>query len=146
MIRVLSETFSHSVLDLSGATSEEILQTVLGQADQVLIVLTAEIPAVWRALNLIQFLEKGGLDPKLKILLNRAQTGGDIGPKEIEKALKRQIFWKVPNNYRSTMAALNAGRAVVEVTHSTLAQSDSALAESLTGIKKTKRGLLGLFS
>jgi pilus assembly protein CpaE len=146
LIRVLSETFSHSVLDLSGVMSEELLQAVLERVDQVLVVLTAEIPAVWRALHLIQFLEQGGLDSKLKILLNRAQTGGDIGPKEIEKALKRRIFWQVPNNYRSTMAALNAGRAAVEGNHSNLAQSYSVLAESLTGIKKAKKRLLGLFS
>ncbi len=148
LLRVLSETFSHSVLDLSGAISEEILQTSVERADEVLVVLTAEIPAVWRTLHLIQFLEQGGLDPKLKLLLNRAQSGGEIGPGDIEKTLKRRIFWQVPNNYRSTIEALNAGQAVVEVNHSNLAQSYLGLAEALTGLKKIKKkkGFLGLFS
>ncbi len=148
LISVLSESFSHSVLDLSGAISEEILQTAVERADEVLVVLTAEIPAVWRTLHLIQFLEQGGLDPKLKLLLNRAQSGGDISSGDIEKTLKKKIFWQVPNNYRSTIQALNAGRAVVEVNHSNLAQSYLGLAEALTGLKKAKKrkGLLGLFS
>ena len=84
----------------------------------------------------------------MKLLLNRAQSGGEIGPGDIEKTLKRRIFWQVPNNYRSTIEALNAGQAVVEVNHSNLAQSYLGLAEALTGLKKIKKkkGFLGLFS
>jgi pilus assembly protein CpaE len=148
LIQVLSETFSHTVLDISGAISEEILGAAVERADNVLVVLTAEIPAIWRTLHLIQFLEREGLDPKLKLLLNRAQSGGDISPGDIEKTLKRKIFWQVPNNYRSTIAALNAGQAVVDVNHSNLAQSYAELAEALTGVRrdKKKKGFLGLFS
>ena len=148
LIRVLSEAFTHSVLDLSGAISEEILQTAVERADEVVVVLTAEIPAVWRTLHLIHFLEESGLDSKLKLLLNRAQSREDITVGDIEKTLKRKIFWKVPNNYRSTIAALNSGQAVVEVNHSNLAQSYEALAEALTQLKKAKhrKGFLGLFS
>lgn len=148
LISVLSQTFTHTVLDLSSAISEEFLQAVVQKSDKVLVVLTAEIPAVWRAMHLIDFFKQAGLDPKLKLLLNRAQSGGDISAGDIEKTLKRKIFWQVPNNYRSTIAALNAGQSVVEVNHSNLTRSYLGLAESLTGLSKTRsrKGLLSLFS
>jgi pilus assembly protein CpaE len=148
LVGVLAESFSHSVLDLSGGAGEDFLQAATEKADAILVVLTAEIPAIWRTLRLVRYLDEVGHGDKIKVLLNRSQKRSEISPREIEKTLERPIHWEIPNNYRATLESINAGLPVVEVNNSGLARSFGELAQDLTGIRavRKKTGLRGWFS
>lgn len=148
LLAVLERTFTHTVLDLSGTVSEGFLGAVAGRSSAILVVLTSEIPAIWRTHRLLEFLDRRGDGEKARVVLNRSQKQGDITVKEIEKTLNRALYWELPNNYRTTMDSINRGLPVVEVNHSNLARSYEDLAQRLTGLRREerKKGLLSLFS
>jgi len=148
LLSVLSDSFTHSVLDLSGAVSDEFLQSSAERASRILVVLTSEIPAIWRTHRLLNYLDSIGAGEKVDVVLNRSEKSSEILPKDIERTLNRPIRWQLPNNYRATVSSINAGLPSVEVDNSNLARSYSQLATSLTGISPVlrRKGLLGLFS
>ncbi len=148
LLAVLERTFTHTVLDLSGAVSEGFLGAAAARASAILVVLTSEIPAIWRTHRLLEYLDSHGNGEKVRVVLNRSQKQGEITVKEIEKTLNRALYWELPNNYRTTMDSINRGLPVVEVNHSNLARSYEDLAQRLTGLRREerKKGLLGIFS
>jgi Flp pilus assembly CpaE family ATPase len=84
----------------------------------------------------------------LKLILNRDNSRAEIDEKEIKKALNYPIFWRLPNNYSSAIQAVNQGKPIVAVNHSSLASSYKKLSHELSGLSlpQKRRGLLGLFS
>ena len=114
----------------------------------LILVLTPELPALWRTDRLIRLFEKIGADEKLRLVVNRASKRHEITDKEIEKTLQHSIFWNLPNNYPAAIHAVNTGKPLVAVNHSSLASSYYGLAQALTGVTLSKkpRGLFRLFS
>jgi Flp pilus assembly CpaE family ATPase len=97
------------------------------------VVVTPDVPSLWRTTRLLQFLETLGAREKVRLILNRSHKANVISEKEIEQVLKFPIDWKLPNDYAAANQALNWGRTVVEVNHSVLATSYNQLACELSG-------------
>lgn len=146
LLDVLSEAYSHAVLDLSGAVSEEFIGVVADRSQQLLVVLTAEIPAVWRTHRLLDYLAANGWGDKVRLVLNRGQKSAEISRADIEKALEQRLYWELPNDYRATIDSINNGLPVVQLEGAALAKSYFALAERISGLSRgKKKGLFGLF-
>jgi MinD-like ATPase involved in chromosome partitioning or flagellar assembly len=46
---------------------------------------------------------------RVRLLLNRYQKGQDVGIKEVEKILGFQVFWSIPNDYKSLIRSIQSG-------------------------------------
>jgi pilus assembly protein CpaE len=108
----LGETYQFVVVDCPPGLSDVTLACI-SQSDQVVIVLTAELPSIRNAVRYIEHLEKLGYNPsKIHIVLNRHSKRGPLADDRIEKALARKISVRVPNSYNEVIKAINAGAPI----------------------------------
>jgi pilus assembly protein CpaE len=108
----LGETYQIVVVDCPPGLSDVTLACI-SRSDQVVIVLTAELPSIRNAVRYIEHLERLGYDAnKIQIVLNRHSKRGPLADDRIEKALGRKISVRVPNSYNEVIKAINAGAPI----------------------------------
>ena len=150
LLEVARQAYAHVIVDLPGFHSEEILDSMVHVSQDILIVLTPELPAVWRTHRLLSYLETilnpEELNPKMHLVLNRADSRTELTYSDIEKTLERSIKWKLSDDFSAAIEAINSGTPLVSLNHSGLASDYENLAQGLTGVSLAKRrGFLGLF-
>lgn len=148
MLEVAVRSYSYCFLDLPSSLDREQMQLVCEMASKIVVVSVQEVPALWRTERLLRFLAASGNTEKIRLVINRAAKNEEITDADIERVLKRQVYWKLPNNYKGSIRAINTGAPLVSQNHSELARSYRDLAYDLAGIPlpSKRRGLFGLFS
>jgi pilus assembly protein CpaE len=137
--------FDRIVLDL-WHDLDEGTAAALEASDTILFLTTANVSALRGGGAAVAALRHLGIDPaRMRAVLMRDGTGEDVTAKDASEALGLSISWKVPNDYRAVVAAINSGRPVVTTSpRSKIAKNLRALAETLPGPhqspdKSTKR-------
>jgi pilus assembly protein CpaE len=148
LLRVISQTYTHTLIDLPASMDQELFKTVADSSEALLVIMTPELPALWRTHRLIMTLAGYGCADRVRLILNRDNSRGEIDEREIKRALSHPIFWRLPNNYGSAIQAVNRGRPLVWANHSGLSTSYRRLTQTLSGldVPKRRRGILRLFS
>lgn len=135
VVGLLKATFTHLVLDLSKSYSP-IDMVALEMATQVLLVTQLDLPCLRNVVRLMMsFNEMEGMAEKVKIIVNRAGLeSGQITLKKARDTIGREIFWQLPNDYRTMIEVRNNGIPLIEQSpKAPITQSIVALAEALTG-------------
>lgn len=147
LLRVSRQAYSHTVLDLSGSIDADQSVVVARQSAEILIVLTPDLPAIWRTEKLLTFLAHNGAADNVKLILNRTSRRDDIGERDIERLLSQPVFHVLPNDYGACLRAINSGRPLRPEDNRSLTQAIHQLALQIGGIRdrKDSRGLLGMF-
>jgi pilus assembly protein CpaE len=133
LLRVVSAAYTHTFIDLPSSLDQEIMQVTTDASEAVLVVMTPELPAVWRTHRLLTILSSSGCGDRLRLILNRDNSRDEITEKEITRALNHPIYFRLPNNYGAAIHAINKGKPIVEVNHSSLAAGYRQLTQNLTG-------------
>jgi pilus assembly protein CpaE len=146
-LKVARQAFTHTVVDLPSCCDENILRVCAEASDSFIIVLTPEVPALWRAHRLLLFLSRICGPEGLKVVLNRTHKKDRITSKDVEKTLSHPVFWSLPNDYQTAITSINSGRPLVTLNKTHLASSYSGMERKLAGhdTEPSKRGLLGIF-
>lgn len=152
VIGLLKATFTHLVLDLSKSYSAIDL-IALQTADHVLLLTQLDLPCLRNVVRLMaSFAEMEGMADKVKILVNRVGLeAGQITLKKAEETIGKEIFWQLPNDYRTMVEVRNNGVPLIEqAPKAAITQSIVALAEALGSDEKVeapeicgKRSVLG---
>jgi pilus assembly protein CpaE len=88
----------------------DLTLSVLDHADEVHIVMTADLSCLKNVRLVLEALRKVGFDPKrLKLVLNRSNAFTGISVSAAESALKREFETKITNEYRVAISAQNTG-------------------------------------
>ena len=135
VLGLLKATFTHLVIDTSKSFSP-LDRVALDAATHVLLISQLDLPCLRNVVRLMSsFREIDNLEQKVKILVNRAGLNqGQISLKKAQETLGREIFWQLPNDYQSMVAARNNGVPLMEsCPKSPLAQSMDLLAQMLVG-------------
>lgn len=134
IIEQLRSHFAYTVLDCEHHMSERTL-AALDAADRVILNTQLTVPALRATQRAIQICERLGYpDEKLCIVVNRFQSTDVLSAADAASLLRRDIQWKLPNDYQTTAAALMKGVPVVEHdAASKLAWSYTQLAAKLGG-------------
>jgi pilus assembly protein CpaE len=142
VIGLLKATFSHLVIDLSkGYTPNDMV--AMGAATHVLLVTQMDLPCLRNVVRLMMsFSEMPDLAEKVKIVVNRVGLGdGQISTKKAQETIGREIFWQIPNDYRTMVETRNNGVPLYEqAPKAAITQSIKQLAESLSGDERTGHG------
>lgn len=129
----LREKFSYIVVDM-GTNVDKLNMSILEQSDIVLLVTVINLPLIrncQRCLDLFSNLEFP--DEKVKVIVNRYLENDEITVEDVEKALNKQVYWKVPNNYFTIMSSINKAIPVSEVNeNSNITESFTMLASKMT--------------
>jgi pilus assembly protein CpaE len=117
-------------------------------SDELLLVATNELPALYAAQRVIQYLEGNGIGRwKMKIVLNRYDERVGVSSEVVSNALGMEVFGVLPSDDASVQKSLMEGKPIATV--STLGKRLAALAERLAGREEPTRkpsSLAGLFS
>lgn len=129
LFEILKETFSYIVVDTDNTFDGKTI-TALDNSDMLFLVTIVNLPALRNCQRCLDLFEKLGYeDDKIKIVINRYMENDEIKAEDVEKLLAKEIYWKIPNNYFSLMAAINKGVPVSELNHaSNVSQSYRELA------------------
>jgi pilus assembly protein CpaE len=114
IIELLRTEFALTVLDCEHQVGERTL-AALDCADRIVLVTELNVTALrstQRTLGLCRRL--GYSDEKLCVVVNRFQSGEVLSPADASDLLKSEIFWRLPNDYRTAAAALAKGITVSE--------------------------------
>ncbi len=112
---LLKATFSHIVIDVSKGFTETDL-AAFEFANEVLVVVQLDLPCLRNLVRLqMSFDEIEGLRDKLKIVVNRVGLeSGQIKLKKAKETIGRDIFFQIPNDYRTMIEVRNNGVPLLE--------------------------------
>ena len=135
VLGLLKASFTHVILDLSKSYSP-LDMAALEECNHVLLVTQLDLPCLRNVVRLMMsFDEVDGLKDKTKIVVNRVGLDtGQIGLKKAQETIGRDIFWQIPNDYRTMVEVRNNGVPLLEqFPKASITQAVVALAVTLTG-------------
>jgi pilus assembly protein CpaE len=135
VIGLLKATFTHLVFDLSKSYSA-IDMVALKSANHVLLVTQMDLPCLRNVVRLLMsFGEMEDVADKLKIVVNRVGLDDNqISLKKAQETIGREVFWQLPNDYRTMVEVRNNGVPLVEqAPKAAITQSVILLSERLSG-------------
>ncbi len=147
LFNVLKEAFTHTVVDADSGFDDVTLK-VLDMSDVVLLVLVLSLPCLANAKKLMETYRRIDvtLGDKIKLVINRHLSGSDISVSEAEEIMGQEILWQIPNDYQTTLSAINQGAALAEVApKSPVTRAIGGLARHLAKVPKVPEAKKGTF-
>lgn len=134
----LRANFNVTVVDCEHHLSERTL-AILDAADRILIVTQPNVPSLRSTQRtLALFRRLGYADNKSSVVLNRFQPGDVFTIATVAESLRHDVFWHLPNDYRTSLASMNKGISVTQQdAGSKLARSYTQLAAKLRVVTGT---------
>ena len=147
LLEVSQNTFAHTIVDLPPTMTEDQVQVIARNSQSIVIVLTPELPAIWRTERLLTYLAKLESTDRVRVILNRSSSSDEISNMDIERLLRIGIHWRLPNDYRACIKAINSGCMLDPKGSKHLYRALNALAVELAGLPAAERrpGLFDLF-
>jgi pilus assembly protein CpaE len=140
VIGLLKATFTHLVLDLSKSYSALDL-IALEMANHIVLITQLDLPCLRNVVRLMMsFGEMEGISDKVRIVVNRVGIGdGQITLKKAEETIGKEIFWQLPNDYKTMVAVRNNGVPLIEqAPKAAVTQSIVSLGTALSSSKKAE--------
>jgi len=109
VVELLRTVYDLVIVDMDERFDDHLLD-VIGIADRLVVVLTADLSCVKNVRLVLETMAQLQVpQERLMLVLNRANAFTGISVKSVENVLKRPIEHQVVNDYRSAISALNSG-------------------------------------
>jgi pilus assembly protein CpaE len=140
VIGLLKATFSHLIIDLSKSYSPIDL-VAMEMANHVLLVTQLDLPCLRNIVRLMMsFGQMDSIKDKVKIVVNRVGLDSHIGLKKAQETIGREIFWQLPNDYRTMVEVRNNGVPLLEqAPKAAITQSIISLGDALSGDREVRQ-------
>jgi pilus assembly protein CpaE len=148
LLAAMQETFDFIVID-GGQSIDDLSLKILEMAHQVLLVASLSLPCLTNVKRLLWGFQKLGYPwrEKVKIIVNRHQKNSLISVREAEESIGHKIFWQIPNDFQTTMAAINQGKPLFQMGNGAeICKSIRELAGSFMGKGTAGREKTGFWS
>jgi len=114
VLQKLREHFEYVVLDPQH-TFDSITLAALDQSDEIILVLTLDIPAIRSTQRALEIFDKLGYPrKKVRILVNRWSKQIDLDLRQVEKFLGEPVVGFVPSDYQTAVGSINLGTPLVQ--------------------------------
>ncbi len=99
-----------------GQPLDDISFKILELSDIVLLVSILSYPCLSITNKLLRAIRDLGFPPdkKIKIVINRYLKKSNASIEDAEASFKKEIFWTIPNDYRTTATAINEGKSLAQ--------------------------------
>lgn len=146
LLEVTQTTFDHAIIDLPTNLDEEQVKVITRHTSANLVVLTPELPAIWRTERLLTYLTGLHAAEKVRIILNRSTRSDEITDADIERLLRMPLYCKLPNEYIPCIKAINSGTLLESANTKYLGKALTSLAADIAGLPgvEGRRGLFGM--
>lgn len=142
--------FDYIIID-SGQSVDDISRMILQLSDKVLLVTVLSFPSLVNVKKLQKNFRDYGYpaEANTEVVVNRYYKGSLITLKDAEQSINKKFFWMIPNDYQTTMSAINRGEPLSIIDgDSDVCRVIGDMAMALTGKekkeRKEKRGFMGL--
>jgi pilus assembly protein CpaE len=134
VMEILRERFDYVVIDPQH-TFDSITLAALDQSDEIILVLTLDIPAVRSTQRALQIFDRLGYPRhKIRIVVNRWSKQIELDIKQVERYLGEQVVGYVQSDYNTAVNSINLGQPLVESDPSSrIATEIRQIATSVTG-------------
>ncbi|MFQ5684283.1 MAG: CpaE family protein [Candidatus Binatia bacterium] len=132
ILDTLAKSFDFVIVD-TPREFDDAVSLVLDKAQLIVFVTEMDVPSLKSAHRALEFLGRLGIyKNKIRLVLNRYIKSKIMSLKSVEKALGIKVFWTLPNDYPTAIAALNQGLSIQECDpKSEIARSYLGLANSV---------------
>jgi pilus assembly protein CpaE len=131
LLDLMKGTFDFVVID-GGQSTDDTTLRIVELSDTLLLIIILSLPCLANSNKLIQsFIELGFLNnDQIKVVANRHVKNSEISPSDAKAGIGKNLFWIIPNDYRTTMSAINQGKPLSKIAPKALiTQSFEDLAE-----------------
>ncbi|MBI3616340.1 MAG: hypothetical protein HY211_07485 [Candidatus Omnitrophica bacterium] len=112
MLHILHSVFDGVVVD-AGHEFSEVVLSALEASDRVLLLTLPLLPSIRNTRRTLDLFDRLSYDPaKLILVLNRGDASGRVDLSTIEETLGRPMQWSIPNDYETTVKAINQATTV----------------------------------
>lgn len=112
ILRSLKPYYDYTVVDTSSYLDDVIL-TTLEISDQILLVITPDIPTIKNARLFLDVLEALNYIDKTRLLINKVGRSDGITDKDIMTHIKHSVWASIPRDNGAVVAAANQGIPIV---------------------------------
>jgi pilus assembly protein CpaE len=140
VLGLLKASFTHMILDLSKSYNA-LDMVALKSAKDILLVTQLDLPCLRNVVRLMMSLnEVEGLKDKVKIIVNRVGLdSGQISLKKAQETMGKEIYWQLPNDYKTMVEVRNNGVPLIEHSpRASITQALTTLVENLSNNEKTQ--------
>ena len=131
VLQRLRESYDYVVLDPQH-TFDSITLAALDQADEIVLILTLDIPAIRSTQRALEIFDRLGYPrKKIRIVVNRWSKQIDLDLRQVEKFLGEPVIGFVPSDYQMAVTSINLGRPLV------LSDPNSKLAQEIRRVART---------
>lgn len=114
VLQRLRESYEYVVLDPQH-TFDSITLAALDHADEIVLVLTLDIPAIRSTQRALEIFDRLGYPrKKIRILVNRWSKQIDLDLRQVEKFLGEPVIGFVPSDYQTAVTSINLGQPLVK--------------------------------
>jgi len=140
VIGLLKATFTHLIIDLSKSYSPIDL-VAMEMSNHVLLVTQLDLPCLRNIVRLMMsFGQMESIKDKVKVIVNRVGLDSHIGLKKAQETIGRDIYWQIPNDYRTMVEVRNNGVPLMEhAPKAAITQAITQLAEALNGDREAQQ-------
>ena len=142
LLATMKSTFDFIIVD-GGQSLDGPALKAIEMSDKVFLITLLNLPCLRNTGNLLKSLASAGLADKdrVRLVINRYLKKSDITLKEAEESVHSKIFWCLPNDYKTSMSAINRGKALHEISpRADITKELEGLAETIIlGEKKPEK-------
>src|SRR3712207_2097330 len=114
VMEILRERFDYVVVDPQH-TFDAITLAALDQSDEILLVLTLDIPAIRSTQRALQIFDRLGYPRhKLHVVVNRFSKQIDLDLRQVERFLGERVAGYVQSDYKTAVNSINLGQPLVD--------------------------------
>lgn len=139
VIELLRERYAYVIIDPQH-TFDSITLAALDQADEIMLVLTLDIPAIRSTQRALALFDRLGYPRhKIRIVVNRLSKQIDLDLRQVEKFLGERVTGYIQSDYHTAVNSINLGQPLVESEPtSRIATEIRQIAASITGTAVTE--------
>jgi pilus assembly protein CpaE len=134
LLSLMKQMFDYIIIDAGQSTDDTSIK-VLEVSDTLMLVTILSLPCLANTNKLLRSLTELGYVPKDKInvVLNRYVKRSEISLSDAEAGIGKELFWVIPNDYDTSMAAINSGKPLLNLAPgASITKSFIELAKSLS--------------
>jgi pilus assembly protein CpaE len=139
LVQFAARMFDYVVLDTPGAFND-IVGTALEAATQVLVVTSVDMASIKDTSFILDLLESESFpEDRLMLVVNHANGANTIRAGDIERVLRKPVFWEIPHDSEVTLATQVGKPVVITKPRSRAALNFIGLATRIAGKPVAKK-------
>jgi pilus assembly protein CpaE len=114
LLNFLQTDYDYILLDTNNMLEDTTVAAV-DLSHIIFLISKCSLPSLRNTQKVLHLFDQLGYSKsKVRLVLNRYSPSGDIKLKNIEKVLKFDVFWTIPNDFRSIIQSIQAGEPLTQ--------------------------------